>query len=47
LKDLLDRRFGALSRETVARLDRADVDALDRWSARLLDAESLEDLFVD
>ena len=47
LKRLARQRFGELPLWAVERLDRADVDTLDRWSQRLLDAESLEDVFDD
>ncbi len=47
LKDLAGRRFGELPEWAVERLDRADIDTLDRWSSRLLDAERLEDVFED
>ncbi len=47
LKDLAERRFGELPPRVVQRVDRADVDTLDSWSARLLDAERLEDVFAD
>ncbi len=47
LRDLAGRRFGELPARAVERFDRADVDTLDRWSARLLDAERLEDIFND
>jgi hypothetical protein len=47
LKALAGQRFGELPPWAVERFDRADVDALDRWSPRLLDAGRLEDVFDD
>ncbi len=45
LKDLASQRFGELPPQAALRFDRADVDALDRWSRRLLSAKRLEDVF--
>ena len=45
LKDLTNQRFGELPQWAVERLDRADVDTLDRWSRRLLAAKHLESVF--
>ncbi len=45
LRDLTGRRFGKLPQWALDRFDRADIDTLDRWSSRLLDAERLEDVF--
>ena len=47
LKSLAEQRFGELPTWAAERLDRADVDTLDRWSRRLLDAGRLEDVFAD
>ena len=47
LKALASQRFGELPLWAVERIDRADVDTLDRWSRRLLDAGRLEDVFGD
>ena len=47
LKSLARHRFGDLPHWAVERLDRADVGTLERWSHRLLDAESLEDVFEE
>jgi predicted transposase/invertase (TIGR01784 family) len=47
LTDLASRRFGELPQWVMERFGRADVDTLDRWSSRLLDAERLEDVFGD
>ena len=43
----LERRFGSLSEATEARVRSADPDALERWSLRLLDATTLEEVFRD
>ncbi len=45
LRDLAGRRFGELPEWVLDRFDRADLDTLNRWSFRLLDAERLEDVF--
>lgn len=47
LKNLLQRRFGDLPDWAVDRIDRADVDTLERWSYRILDAAGLEGVFQD
>ena len=47
LKDQASQRFGKLSPEDAKRFDRADVDTLDRWGRRLLEATTLEELFED
>ena len=47
LERLLQRRFGPLSEATMARLQAATSDELDRWTDRLLDAASLDALFAD
>lgn len=47
LKSLSTQRFGELSDDVVERIDRADLDTLDRWSRHLLDAKRLEDIFDD
>ena len=47
LKAQARHRFGELPAWAVERFDRADVDTLDRWSRRLLDAGRLEDVFGD
>ena len=44
---LLTKRFGPLSADIHARLMQATTDQLERWGERLLDAESLEDVFDD
>jgi hypothetical protein len=45
LKGLARHRFGELPSWAEERLDRADVETLERFSHRLLDAEQLEDIF--
>ena len=45
LKNLAQRRFGDLPDWAVDRIDRADVDALERWSYRVLDAIALDEVF--
>jgi len=44
LKNLIRRRFGAPPAWADDRVDRADVDTLERWTYRVLDATSLEDV---
>ena len=46
LSSQLARRFGALPDWALARLHSASVEALERWSARVLDASSLDDVFA-
>ena len=45
LKDQAIQRFGDLPSWAVDRIDRADVETLDRWLGRILIARRLEDLF--
>ncbi len=47
LKNLVQRRFGDLPGWVVDRVDRADVDTLERWSYLVLDASVLDDVFQD
>ena len=47
LKNLVQRRFGDLPDWAVDRIDRADVDTLERWFYRVLDATALDDVFRD
>ncbi len=47
LKNQVQRRFGDLPDWAVDRIDRADVDTLERWSYRVLDATTLDDVFQD
>lgn len=43
----LRHRFGPLPPETERTISTADADALQRWSERLLEARSLDDLFAE
>jgi hypothetical protein len=43
---LLARRFGALPETIVHRVNAATLAELDRWTDRILDAKTLDDLFV-
>ncbi len=45
LKNQVRHRFGDLPDWAVDRIDRADVDTLERWAYRVLDATVLEDVF--
>lgn len=45
LPHLLERRFGPVSDTVRARVDAADIDTLDRWFDRALDASTLETVF--
>ncbi len=47
LKNQAQRRFGDLPGWAIERIDRADVDTLERWSYRVLDATVLDDVFQD
>ena len=47
LKNLVQRRFGDLPDWAVDRIDRADVETLERWSYGVLDATALQDVFRD
>ena len=42
---LLARRFGSLPREAEERVATAEMDELERWAMRLLDAHSLDEVF--
>lgn len=46
LERLLTRRFGPLPEAIAERLYRADVETLDRWSDRILDARTLDGVFA-
>lgn len=46
LKRLLIRRFGDLSPEVEYRLEQADPDILLRWGDQVLDAKTIDDVFV-
>ncbi len=43
----IQHRFGDLPDQAVDRIDRADVDTLEHWSYRVLDATVLEDVFPE
>ena len=45
LRTFLIRRFGPLPADVRARIDAADLDQLDAWLDRLLDAPTLEAVF--
>ncbi len=47
LRRQLERKFGELPRETIERLERADVDLLLEWSDRILTAAKLDEIFAD
>ncbi|MEO5344932.1 MAG: DUF4351 domain-containing protein [Magnetococcus sp. YQC-9] len=44
---LLERRFGALSEADVERIRAAELDRLEVWTDRLLDAATLVEVFAD
>ena len=44
---LLTRRFGAPAAAVAERIRSATGDELDRWTDRILDARSLDELFAD
>jgi len=46
LLNLLERRFGPMAADTGARVRGASVEQLDRWAERLLDAETLDDVWA-
>lgn len=43
---LLDRRFGPLAADVIARIDAARLAELDRWFRRVLDAASLDEVLA-
>ena len=43
---LLERRFGALTGQTRERIATADSVTLEKWSLRVLDAGSFDDVFA-
>ena len=43
---LLERRFGVLPNAILARVAAADVDSLDRWVDRVMDACDLDSVFA-
>ena len=47
LKSQLRSRFGELSPQAMDRIDRADVDTLERWAQRILDATSTDEVLGD
>ncbi len=47
LVNLIQLKFGAPDPATTARIERADIEHLDRWIARILTAESLDALLAD
>ena len=46
LERLLQRRFGALSPEISKKLSEASSTDLENWAEKVLDAETLDDVFV-
>ena len=44
---LLNRRFGSLPRTIIERLAQATPDQLEIWADRVLDADSLDDVFSE
>jgi len=45
LEKLLTRRFGPLSEATLARLKNADLDQIEQWADKILDVQTLDDVF--
>ena len=45
LKRLLGKRFGELDNALIQRLEQASTDELERWADRVLEANSLEEVF--
>jgi hypothetical protein len=45
LQRLLTRRFGPLPTEVVARFAAATLEDMENWADRLLDAQSLDEVF--
>jgi hypothetical protein len=45
VRRLLERLFGELPDGVVERITSADINQLEIWSLRVLDAQSLEDVF--
>lgn len=43
---LLTRRFGPLDAATEQRLQRASSDELERWADNILDAQTLDEVFI-
>ena len=46
LTRLLTRRFGPLDASVRSRLDQATLEELERWSDRILDAATLDEIFA-
>ena len=46
LRRLLQKRFGPLSEDVLARLQSASIDELELWLDRALDADSLAGVFA-
>ena len=46
LRRLLEKRFGSLSEDVLARLQAASIDELELWLDRALDADSLAGVFA-
>ncbi|MGL1835180.1 DUF4351 domain-containing protein, partial [Rhodocyclaceae bacterium SMB388] len=47
LARLLTRRFGPLDDATRSRLEQGTLEELERWSERILDAGSLDEVFSE
>ncbi|MDV7398098.1 DUF4351 domain-containing protein, partial [Arthrospira platensis SPKY1] len=47
LARLLSRRFGPLDARTRSRLEQASLEELERWSERILDAGSVDEVFSE
>ncbi|MBF0602193.1 MAG: DUF4351 domain-containing protein [Nitrospirae bacterium] len=47
LMRLLQRRFGAVPGWASEKISEADLPSLEEWSLRVLDAQSLDDVFSD
>jgi hypothetical protein len=45
LRKLLERRFGPLSASWSERLESGSDEDVDRWAERILDAQTLDDVF--
>ena len=45
VRQMLTHRYGRLPRHVIERLDRARPKELERWSKRLLDADTLDAVF--
>ena len=47
LKSQLRQRFGDLSGSVIERIDRADVEMLERWAQKILDGSSIEGILQE